>query len=256
MSRKFIMLPILAAAVLVLLPVLAQAHYPWINMQRYQALPNSPVNLTIGWGHAFPYDEFLKQDRVEELYILAPGGTKIEIEAKSDLEFASVRPLRTGSYLVVGQPKSGYRTRTTTGYARGSKAGLDNAISCSISFNGMKSILNVGDADGNVDTVVGHPLEIVPLVNPATLKVNDYLPIRVMLNGEPYDGFFYATYAGFSTEEDVFAYTARTNANGEGRLRILSQGIWLIYVEQEGPYPDADVCDTRTFRGVLTFQVD
>ncbi|PTN38768.1 DUF4198 domain-containing protein [Desulfonatronum sp. SC1] len=256
MTKRRTAFSVSALVFLISLPVLCLAHYPWINMQRYQVQQNSPVNLTIGWGHAFPYDDFLKQDRLEELYLLAPDGTKVDIEAKSDLEFASVRPLRAGSYLVVGQPKSGYRTRTTTGYARRSKAELDNAISCSISFNGMKSVLNVGDADGNVDTVVGHPLEIVPLVNPETLKVNDYLPIRVVLNGEPFNGFFNATYAGFSTEEDVFAYTARTNTNGEGRLRILNQGIWLIYVEHQEPYPDLDMCDTRSYRGVLTFQVD
>ncbi|GAB6058508.1 DUF4198 domain-containing protein [Desulfonatronum parangueonense] len=248
-----------SAVMLVLLaclPGTGLAHYPWINMQRYQIQEDRPANLTIGWGHAFPYDGFMGRDRVEELYILAPDGSKVEIDAKSELEFVSAQPLGAGAYLVSGEAVAGYRTRTTTGFVRESKAGLDNAINCSISFNTMKAVLNVGDAVGNVDAVVGHPFEIVPLANPATLKTGDYLPIRVLLNGEPYSGFFNATYAGFSSEPDVFAYTARTNAEGEGRLRILNRGIWLIKVEHQEPYPDLDVCDTRTYRGVLTFEVD
>jgi len=256
MSKKHFVLSILVAAVLALLPVLAQAHYPWLNMQRYQLQENKTANLTIGWGHVFPHDEFLKQDRVEELYILAPDGSKIEIEAKSELEFASAKPLEPGSYLVVGKPKSRHWTRTATGGFPQPKTGLDNVISCSFSVNTMKAVLNVGDSSENVDRIVGHPLEIVPLVNPTTLRAGDYLPIRILLNGEPYHGFFNATYAGFSTEPDVFAYTARTNADGNGRLRILSQGIWLIYVEHQEPYHDLAVCDTRTYRGVLTFLVD
>ena len=256
MTKKSTALSMSALVFLLCLPALVLAHYPWINMQNYQAREGRPANLTIGWGHAFPYDGFMKQDRIEELYILAPDGSKIEIEAASDLEFASTQPLGAGSYLVSGEAVSGYRTRTTTGYVRESKAGLDNAISCSISSNTMKAVFNVGNAEENVNTVVGHPMEILPLANPATLKVGDYLPIRVLLNGEPYNGFFNATYAGFSSESDVFAYTAKTNAEGEGRLRILNRGIWLIRVEHQEPYPDLDVCDTRTYRGVLTFEVD
>ncbi|WP_031387185.1 DUF4198 domain-containing protein [Desulfonatronum thiodismutans] len=256
MNRKLLAWPALVAAALIFLPILAQAHYPWLNMQQYQLPENRTANLTIGWGHAFPYDGFMKQDRVEDLYILAPSGTKVDVEAKSELEFASVNPLESGAYLVVGQPKGGYWTRTATGGRSQPKSGLDNVIGCSFSVNTMKAVLNVGDADGNVDAVVGHPLEIVPLANPATLKTGGYLPIRVLLNDEPYNGFFNATYAGFSSESDVFAYTARTNADGEGRLRILNRGIWLIKVEHQEAYPDPGVCDTRTYRGVLTFEVD
>jgi hypothetical protein len=184
--------------------------------------------------------------------------------------------LNAGHILIAGQPFAGYRTRTDTGYVRQPKTGLDNAIDCSITVNTMKSVLNVGDMGGalggtgshprnmksfckfgkRVDKIVGHPLEIVPLINPIALKVNDYLPFQVLQDGQPYTGFFTATYAGFSSEDDVFAYTAQTDEEGNGRLRILSRGIWLIKVESQEPYPDTSVCDTRKYRAVLTFHVD
>lgn len=256
MRKKYSVLPILTAAVLIVFPILAQAHYPWLNLQRYTLDAGRSANLTIGWGHAFPDDGFMKKDRLEELYILSSDGTKFNTEAKSELEFASVTPLEAGAYLVVGQQKGGYWTRTAMGGRSQSKAGLDNVINCSFSVNTMKAVLNVGNTGGKVDTVVGHHLEIMPLVNPITLKVNDYLLIRVLLNGKPYNGTFNATFAGFSSESDVFAYTAKTDGEGNGRLRILNRGLWLIKVEHQEPYPKLNTCDTRTYRAVLTFQVD
>ncbi|TVR01247.1 MAG: DUF4198 domain-containing protein [Desulfovibrionales bacterium] len=238
------------------LPVLCMAHYPWINMQSYQAREGRPANLTIGWGHVFPMDGFMSQDRIEELVILTPDGSKTEVEAKSDLEFASATSLAAGSHLVFGQPKSGYWTRTATGGRRQSKEDLDNVLGCSFSVNTMKAVLNVGDAVGAVDHAVGHPLEIIPMANPGTLRVGDYLPIRILLSGKPYSGFFHATHEGFSSQSDVFAYTARTDADGNGRLRLLNRGRWLVKVEHQEDYPDSNICDIRTYRGTLTFGVD
>ena len=174
----------------------------------------------------------------------------------SDLEFQPENNFsKPGSYLIVAKRKTGFYTKTTQGGKRQSKEGLKNVIKCSRSQMCMKAIINVGDGQGKVDSKVGHPLEIIPLANPAELKAGDYLPVQVLLHGKPYNDKIFATYMGFSTEKDVFAYTSKTDRQGKGRIRILQPGVWMIKVEHQQPYPDQDVCDVESFIATLTLEV-
>lgn len=257
MKKKCLALLSATVFVLVLAHGMAHAHFSWLNIQRYMMQENSNVALTAGWGHLFPFDGFLVQDHVEDLFVLAPDDSKIAMKATSELEFASEAPLaKAGTHIVAGQRKTGFYTKTTNGGMRQSKIGLDNVISCSLSTNSMKAIVTVGVAGGKADATVGHPLEIAPLADPANLKIGDYLPLRVLLNGQPHSTSFNATYAGFSMEPNVYAYAAKTDDEGKGRLRILAPGMWLIRVEYQEPYHDLNECDVRTYVATLTFQID
>jgi len=234
----------------------AQAHYPWINMSNYSLAPGESVQMTIGWGHRYPLGKLLKKGDLESLVIVDPEGKKDAVVSLSDLEFEPENNFtKSGAYLVAAQRKTGFYTKTTQGGKRQSKEGLDDVISCSRSHMCMKSIINVGDGLGKVDRKMGHPLEIIPLANPAELKAGDYLPVQVLLHGKPYNDRIFATYMGFSTEKDVFAYTSKTDRQGKGKIRILQPGIWLIKAEYKQPYPDQDVCDVESFIATLTLEV-
>jgi uncharacterized GH25 family protein len=104
---------------------------------------------------------------------------------------------------------------------------------------------------------VGHNLEIIPLKNPATLRVGDYLPVRVLFDGEPVTGYptISGTYLGFSTE-GAFAYSTHVSG-GEASIKMLHDGIWLLKAEFEQPAPAemADKCDTVSYTATLTFEV-
>ncbi len=174
----------------------------------------------------------------------------------SELEFEPENNLsKPGSYIVAAKRKTGFYTKTTQGGKRQSKKGLSNVISCSLSHMSMKAILSVGEEQGAVDSKVGHPLEIIPMANPAELSAGDYLPIQLLLHGKPYKGKIFATYMGFSTEKDVFAYTSKTDRQGRGKIRILQPGIWLIKAEHIEPYPNQDECDVEKFIATLTLEV-
>lgn len=234
----------------------AQAHYPWINMDNYSPNTGASAHITIGWGHGYPLGGFLKMADLESIAIVGPDGKKAPMTAVSELEFEPKNGLSSpGAYLVAAKRKTGFYTKTTQGGKRQSKEGLNNVISCSRSHMSMKAIFTVGDGQGKVDSKVGHPLEIIPLANPAELKAGDYLPVQVLLHGKPYNDRIFATYMGFSTEKDVFAYTSKTDRQGKGRIRILQPGIWLIKAEYKQPYPDQDVCDVESFIATLTLEV-
>ena len=234
----------------------AYAHYPWINLADYTPEEGRSLKLTIGWGHSFPLDGFLKNDALENIYVQDSKGKKMTLEASSELEFQSEGGMsEPGAYIVAAKRKTGFYTKTTEGGKRCSKKGLKNVIKCYHSHNCMKAIANVGEGKGKVDARVGHPMEIIPLINPADLRAGDYLPVQVLLKGEPFKGKIYATYVGFSTEKDTFAYTTSTNKKGKGKIKILHSGVWMIKADHEEPYPDQSECDVESFVATLTFEV-
>jgi uncharacterized GH25 family protein len=237
----------------------ALAHFPWINTDGYTLHNGETPHISIGWGHRYPLGRFLRQEDLESMSLRGPGGYEIPLKASNSMEFESEEALSTpGTYIVAAQRRTGFYTKTTEGGKRQSKEGLENVLRCSSSHMTMKALLTVGEAEEAEEvntTPVGHPLEIIPQASPASLRAGDYFPVQLLLYGKPHQGKLFATYMGFSTEKDVFAYTAKTDTEGMGKIRILQPGIWLIKAEYEEPYPDQKVCDVESFSATLTFEI-
>jgi uncharacterized GH25 family protein len=235
----------------------AQAHFPWITPDNYTPETGDTAHVTVGWGHRFPLGKFLGKDDLESISMVGPDGRKLPLTAVSPLEFEAEEAVDSpGTYLVEAKRKTGFYTKTTEGGKRQSKEGLNNVIKCYRSHMSMKSILTVeGEQDVSAGNATGHPLEILLLKNPADLKAGGYLPVRLLLHGQPYKGKIFATYMGFSTEKDVYAYTSGTDYQGMGKIWILKPGIWLLKAEHKQPYPDQDVCDVESFIATLTLEV-
>ena len=235
----------------------AQAHFPWINMEDGTISANRNLKWTIGWGHRFPLSGMMNKSSVGEMKIFGPNGTsQIDAEAFSDLQFQSSKPIeKPGGYIIAMTRQAGFHTKTTEGYKSGTKKEYDNVITCTHSNSFMKAVANVETADGDVSAEIGHEMEIIPQANPEQLRVGDMMPIKVMYKGKPFKTTFFATYAGFSNDNNVFAYTASTDSAGHGKVKILSSGPWLVTVSLKEPYADQDVCDTESYRAALTFEI-
>ncbi len=259
MRRVFLKTSIMAATVFLnlswLLSVPALAHFPWINLADYTPASGQAVRMSIGWGHNYPLGGFLPQKDLKDIFLMTPDGMRTPVTAISALEFETQVSLAPGAYVVAAQRKPGFYTKTTEGGKRQNKVGLNNVIHCSHSQMSMKAIVNVGDGKGKVDEVVGQPMEIIPLKNPVGLRTGEYLPVRVLLHGKPFKGRIFATYMGFSTEKDVFAYTTKTGRNGRAQIRILQPGVWMLKAEHQDPYPDQNTCDVESYVASLTFAV-
>ena len=241
---------------LVSLCIEADAHYPWINLADYTPEPGEAFKITIGWGHHYPLDGFLKRDDLENISIIGQGKTKHDVKTSSEVEFQSEESIHEqGVYIIAAKRKAGFYTKTTEGGKMRSKIGLKNIIRCSHSHMCMKAVVNVGKERGKVDTSIGHPMEIIPLQNPAELRAGDYMPVQVLLKGKPFKGNIYATYIGFSTQKNTFAYTTSTDKKGKGEIKLLCSGVWMIKADQEEPYPDQSECDVESFVATLTFEV-
>lgn len=238
-----------------LCPLTAQAHFSWIEVEQPPPATKSAPTFRLGWGHSLPAGEFLKTEEVEELFLLAANGEKIPLTPRSATEFAVRGKLAAGSHLVAGQRKPSFYTKTTEGGKRQSKKGLANAVRCSWSTMSMKSVVNVGAGNGAVERVVGQPLEIVPLADPAGLKAGDTLPVQVLFRGKPLSGEIDALYVGLADSKESEAGHVTTDQTGVGRLRLVAPGAWLLKVRHELPFPQPDECDVESYVATLTFQV-
>lgn len=89
-----------------------------------------------------------------------------------------------------------------------------------------KAVVNMGHESASkelISRLVGDLLEIVPLQNPANVRVDKVLPVRVLFRGEPLpDATVVATFDGFSHRDPVDkshrlepqAFSGTTRADG------------------------------------------
>lgn len=251
-----------AALTLLMVPPFndASAHDTWITMQSYTVEKSKQASYTVANAHklVIPDDKPLSCDQIETAFILAPDGKETACVTEGTDIFKSAAPVKTsGTYLAVAKKKGGFSSKTPDGYQRGkNKQDVKNVVECSYSEKYAKAVFAVGAASGNAYAkVFGHPLEIVPMQDPAGLKKGDALAVQVLAQGQPVRAIIYGTYEGFSPEANAFAYTTSTDKQGMAKIRMIGSGVWLLVVKQDSAYPDAAVCDKKTLAATLTFKV-
>ena len=118
-----------------------------------------------------------------------------------------------------------------------------------------KAIFNATHGDEKFKAVLNQPLEIIPLDNPADVKVGEYFNVKILLNGQPYTGPVWATYDGFVTEyENTYAYYTEAE-NGEAHIKITAPGFWGVRAYQGDLPGKAGEYDALTLRAFLLFEI-
>ena len=238
---------------------IASAHDMWIEIRDYAPPMGEEVTMTLGYDHYLPARNFLPQDYLDEIYVLDTKGKRIDVKRYSDVEYkadANLNP--AGNHLVVAAQKGRFWTKTTEGYQSGkSKKGLKDVISCTRSAKFGKAVVKVGDGGkGVIFKPVGHELEIIPLKDPATIRIGELLPVKILFKEKPVQNHLVlATYVGFSREKNTFAYATKTNKEGVAVIKMLTAGAWLVTTHQEEAYPDASECDYYKLAASLTFEI-
>ncbi len=247
--------PVFLVLTAVLAASSAWGHMLWINASDYAPRIGQSVQIEIAWGHKFPKDEIVKADRLARVYALAPNGATAPLKQLSTGRYELATD-QQGAYLVYAEVQPGVYTKTTDGYKRQNKKGLDNAVHCVSYDMRAKAVITAGGLDQGMNREMNDLIEILPLANPAVLKEGDTLPVKILLKGEPLArDFIHATYAGFSDEGETFAFSTMVNREGTANIKILKPGQWLIKVPHKGPYPDREACDENFFCMTLTFGI-
>jgi uncharacterized GH25 family protein len=230
----------------------AWAHALWLTCPKAKA--GDKLTMEFVLGHSFPVDQLAEPDAMAEAYVVGPNG-KIKAAPGSDKKFVTAKPLAAGSYVAAGATKAKFFTKSPAGYVPKTKDQVPEAIKCFRSYKFAKAIVNLGGKAGDVSKPVGQDLEIVPLANPAGVKVGGELPVKVLLAGKPLaKEAVYATFAGFS-KGHAMAFYDKTNKDGVVKVKVWHSGLWMVKVGFKKPYKDPAKCDVVSKGSVLTFEI-
>lgn len=238
-----------------LLPLAATAHYPWLEPETFAPEAGSALEFQVGWGHRFPQDGRLTGDRLSSALLVGPEGVSHSFVPPDGERFVTPPLADSGPHLLAVTQARSYYSRTPQGGRRASRAEYPDALTCSYSGNAMKAVLGQGTGEGVVDRVLGHALELVPMVNPAMLGAGDTLAVRVLLHGKPYHGPVSAVYAGFQGAEGEYPVSVDTDADGIARVPVDRPGDWLVRVQVREPFEDTRQCDHHSYSATLTFRM-
>ena len=116
-----------------------------------------------------------------------------------------------------------------------------------------KSLVAVGSGVGpGYNRTLGLPLELVPEVNPYTLKKGGELPVRLYYGGKPLAG---TLVMALRKERSEPRLSARSDSQGRVRLRLDRPGVWLVKAVHMVPAPKETGADWESFWASLTFEV-
>lgn len=252
MKRNKLILSIALCLTLCLVARAAWAHDLWITCPKAKA--GQKLAMEIIYGHSFPNDELIAPEEVAEVYLMGPKG-KIKAAPGADKKFVSAQPLAAGSYIAVSGNKAKFWTKAPSGYVHKTKDQVPEAIKCIRSVKYGKAIVNLGGKATTVSKPLGQDLEIVPLKNPANLKMGEDLPVKVLLAGKPLPkAEVTATFAGFSKDR-AMAFYNKTNKDGMVKVKLWHPGFWMVRINQQTPYKDPVKCDTMSKTATLTFEI-
>ena len=98
-----------------------------------------------------------------------------------------------------------------------------------------KTLVEVGQGGGRVyDRTAGHPLEFIPVSDPAGLRAGDSFAVRLLLRGQPLPGVRVhasGVPAGMNDEQaaaQAREATATTGADGVARFEVPAAGLWNV----------------------------
>lgn len=251
---SFFVFPALAIS-LFIIPQ-AVAHDLWINISDHFAKQDEKVKAYLGWGHHYPFSDFLSPDRLVSMQVIMPDGKVKNLHPIKEEPGTVIDVTKNGTYVVGAAMKPGYYTKTATGHTFKSKKESRDVISSIWSEKYAKAIFcSVNPTGKSYSKTLGHTLEIIPDNDPCRLTAGDYLTVRVLMRGKPLAGsFVYASCMGALGDKDL-GCPVKTDKKGLARVQLVSPGIWRLNIKHQEDPTDPALCDKRVYKAFLTVAV-
>lgn len=207
-------------------------------------------------GHVFMKSEELEVEKDVRVGTFL-GGKRAELPIKTNqsaLVFETAGPAPSdATFIVYGTRLPQVWATTPDGVRPATKRtpGASNAFKME-KFS--KAIVNAKSGDNGFAAVIGDPLEIVLLSNPSEAKAGEEVTVKVLYKGQPLATNVYATYDGFSNEENTYAYFTEGKSDGTAKVKITTPGLWMVRVQHAAPERTDDY-DRAIARSVLIFEI-
>lgn len=252
----------LSAALILGTVASVSAHELMIKPEKMNGVAGDDIRVSIVSSH-----RFIIPEEVEDVEYIKAGvfrdGKITDLEIKPDeaaLDIAAHYKLVDDKPLFfVAAKESSIYSVTNKGGRSGTRAALEAEglkVKSSTRYDKyVKCLMNNQPGDKTYEAVVGHDVEIIPLMNPAEVKVGDFLPVKVLHRGSPVSVSLCATYDGFVKEyENTYAYYTEAGGDGLAHIKITAPGIWMVRVSSDEKGVEGEY-DARVIRSVLVFEV-
>lgn len=253
--RRPLAATVMAGSLLALSAVALSAHDFWIVPTAFEIAPDEAMEVHGQTSTAFPTSvSAVSPERVADARLIsASGEERITDLAVSDKSLRlRHRPTTPGQRVVA----VGLTTRTARAAAAGLKRyiALEGAPELAERYERegilpttdsvtqrttkyAKTIVEVGRGGPRAfERTAGHPLEFVPVTDPAALHVGDTIAVRLLFRGQPLAGAHLhagaAPAAGDTTQRDVSIVTGR---DGVARLPVDRAGVWNVRTLHAAP---------------------
>ncbi len=256
----------------------AHAHQLWVGASNYLlTYPGTrpgPVSTYayVSFGHRFPVDEPIDDERFGGVYLHAPGASASVLPSSSDgYRVAPLKFEKTGAYWVssVNKPIFSTQIKDAQGvmsYVRVPKneapAGA-NVVDSTQIHGFAKALIYVKGDNANASALskpLGQTLELIPEKNPATASVGETIPFRVFFNGKPYAGEpieVLAESVAAPQKASGAKWSGETDKNGRVNVPVALPGAWILIVTVIEP-TTGDLkpkANQIRFRASLTYEV-
>ena len=207
--------------------------------------------------HVFMRSEELEAKRDVEVALVHPDGKRMPAEVREGEDKLTYIGEATfpgsGTAVLWVHRRPQVWASTQLGTIQTTKSAPDARNSFQIEKFG-KALVNASESDRGFARVLGDRLEIVPITNPASLRVGGDLTVKVLFDGQPMTTKILATYDGFSTDPNTYAFYTEGRDDGIARVRVTAPGTWMVRVEVSQPEVTAEY-DRYVARAVLVFDV-
>lgn len=245
------------------------AHDVFLSAKPFVLDKPGSVTLSMYLAEAFP-GEVIKwrADKTVRFWMIGPG-SDTELTAKKEanpvIEFKNIGTYVIGwnatpSYIEV-EPKLFNEYIEAEGYGnvieirkeqgKQDKPGREKYIRF------LKCFVQVGaNHTDDFSKNLGQKIEMVPLVNPYSVKVGSELGVRVIFDGKPVSGVrVMGTYDTFSKKHDVYAHTVETDMDGISRIPIDKPGLWMVRANRMLPLQGDPKADWESYWTNISFYV-
>ncbi|MCF6360975.1 MAG: DUF4198 domain-containing protein [Cyclobacteriaceae bacterium] len=273
MKQKILLLLIVVTSLTVL-----SAHNLFIKLDTFYLKPNTETLIYLYNGTFGESEATLARNRMTDVSLINPGEEIVHPDSSLWFEENNQTVLRiaTGK---AGTGVLGVSTTTRVGeftpesfisnmkhegllevLEEREKSGEDaNPVRKKYSKH-VKAIFQVGDKlSEEYKTVLGYPIEFVPMSNPYALSIGDELAMKLLINGKPIAGeMIYASYNDeFGHASDgsaIDVYQTKTDKNGIVKIIMSEAGHWYFRTVNlvKSTEPDADYV---SISASLTFEV-
>jgi uncharacterized GH25 family protein len=229
----------LAAGTLLATPL--RAHDFWIEPSTYRPAPGQRLVLRARVGAGFLGDPVPRDEELLVRFVVVGSEGEQPVPGVQGVDPAGIMQARGVGTMVVGYQSRGSVAELTPekmalyvdqeGLAGQLPSGWQRKPVVRDRFSrSVKSLLLVGGDGGSgaragYDRLLGLPLELVPLSDPAALAGGGALPVRLLWDGRPAAGI---QVTALSRLDPAHPLTARTGADGRVVLPLPRGGEWLL----------------------------